>query len=338
MTGEIDILNDILHQDLRPWLEHNQNDEVFASKFRGLREYTSEHSLQFKIDIARPFDNKTKYYSRLILNAVKSEFDRIYRTIDEDRNENLILYHLNNILNKRLKTHLRDIGNLIKQKDYELAYIDTKNTSYQIDPQHKADTYIIQYLKLALMQLYLEVQEAFKDWVYDEFIVEDFYTQLLNEPIPEKLPISKIQILQIEPEPVRKPKSKKTETPIQFYSFFYKQYNTNPDKINDLWNSLKLNNFISHDTPLSTFKKIFSGREINTPVTWTGNISELYYFVKLIHTDLKLVEYLKQKIWEVTCICFVDENGEPFERSKFRSLKRPNLTGDKIDKAVNLLK
>lgn len=338
MTGEIDVLNDILHQDLRPWLEHNQNDKVFASKFRGLREYTSEHSLQFKIDITRSFDNKTKYYSRLILNAVKSEFDRIYRTIDEDRNENLILYHLNNILNKRLKTHLRDIGNLIKQKDYELAYIDTKNTSYQIDPQHKADTYIIQYLKLALMQLYLEVQEAFKDWVYDEFIVEDFYTQLLNEPIPEKLPISKIQILQIEPEPVQKTKTKKTETPIQFYSFFYKQYNKNPDKLGDLWDSLKLNNFISADTPLATFKKVFSGTEINTPVKWTGNPSELSYFIKSIHNDFKLVEDLKQKHWEVTCICFVDENGEPFDRTKFRSLKRPNLTGDKIDKAVNLLK
>src|SRR5690606_4252099 len=302
------------------------------------REYTSEHSLQFKIDIARPFDNKTKYYSRLILNAVKSEFDRIYRTIDEDRNENPILYHLNNILNKRLKTHLRDIGNLIKQKDYELAYIDTKNTSYQIDPQHKADTYIIQYLKLALMQLYLEVQEAFKDWVDDVFIVEDFYTQLLNEPIPEQLHIKKLQVIEVTPEPARKPKPKTTDKPIPFNSFTYKQYNTAPDKLGDLWDSLKLNKFISANTPLATFKKVFSGSEINTPVTWTGNISELYYFVKLIHTDLKLVEYLKLKIWEVTCICFVDENGEPFERSKFRSLKRPSLTGDKIDKAVNLLK
>ena len=33
MTGEIDILNDILHQDLRPWPEHNQNDEVLLQSF-----------------------------------------------------------------------------------------------------------------------------------------------------------------------------------------------------------------------------------------------------------------------------------------------------------------
>src|SRR5690606_32725584 len=136
--------------------------------------------------------------------------------------------------------------------------------------------------------------------VADELIVEDFYTQLLLEPIPEKLPIQKIQILEIEPESVTKPKIQKEENSIQFNSFFYKQYNKNPEKLVDLWDSLKLNNFISTDTPLPTFKKIFSGTEINNPVKWKGKISELYYFIKLIYTDFKLVENLKQKQWQVT--------------------------------------
>src|SRR5690606_4704047 len=285
----------------------------------------------------RPFDNKTKYYSKLIQNLIKSDFDTIYQAIDEDRNENLIHYYLNDILNKRLKTHLRDIGILLKQKDYDLSYIDPKNTSYQLDQAHKSNAYIMQLLKLALMQLYLEIQEAFDEFVYDKFIVEDFYTQLLLEPIPNKLPITKIQIIEIEPEPLKKSKTKNTETSIQFYSSKYKQYNTNPDKLVNLWDSLKYNNFISADTPLPTFKKIFSGNEINTPVSWTGNLSELSYFIKRIHKDLKLVEDLKQKQWQATCICFVDEYGEEFDRSKFRTLKRPSLTGDKIDNAVKLL-
>ncbi|WP_066219522.1 hypothetical protein [Formosa haliotis] len=338
MSKQNNTLDKILDYELRPWLAQNSMDDVFASKFRGLKEYTPQQPLQFEIEFYRPFDNKTKYYSRLILNTVKSDFDTLYQTIDEDRNENLIRYYLNDTLNKRLKTRLKDLGNLLKEKDFALAYANPKNTSHQLDLAHKANTYIMQLLKLAYMQLYLEVQEAFKDWVDDEFIVEDFYTQLLNEPIPEKLPIRKLQVIEVAPEPVNKPKSKKTSKPIQFHSFFYNEYNTNPDKLVDLWDSLKLNNFISADTPLATFKKVFSGTEINTPVTWTGNISELFYFVKRIHKDLKLVSDLKQKQWQVTCICFVDENGESFDRSKFRSLKRPNLTGDKIDNAVNLLK
>jgi hypothetical protein len=196
----------------------------------------------------------------------------------------------------------------------------------------------MQLLKLALMQLYLEVQEAFKDWVADELIVEDFYTQLLNEPIPEKLPIHKIQVIEIDPEPVKKRKPKKEVESIPFYSFSYKQYPTHQDKLTDLWDSLKLNNFISIDTPLPTFKKIFSGTEINNPVKWTGKISELYYFIKLIYTDFKLIEDLKQDQWKVTCKCFVDKDGNSYIFRQFRGQKRPSLTGHKIDNAVNLLK
>src|SRR5690606_23494571 len=321
MSKQNNTLDKILDYELRPWLAQNSMDDVFAAKFRSLKEYTPQQPLQFEIDFFRPFDNKTKYYSRLILNTVKSDFDALYQKIDEDRNENLIRYYLNDTLNKRLKTRLKDLGNLLKEKDYALAYINPKNTPHQLDQAHKANTYIMQLLKLAYMQLYLEVQEAFKNWVDDDLIVEDFYTQLLNEPIPEQLPIKKLQVIEVAPGSVKKPKPKPTDKPIQFNSFFYNEYNTNPDKLVDLWDSLKLNNFICADTPLATFKKVFSGTEINTPVTWTGNISELFYFVKRIHKDLKLVSDLKQKQWQVTCICFVDDNGEPFERSKFRSLK-----------------
>lgn len=338
MSRQIKTLDKILDHELRPWLPQNSMDEVFASKFRNLKEYVSKQSLKFEIDFYRPFDNKTKYYSRLILNSVKLEFDEFYKIIDDDRNDNLIRYYLNDTLNKRLKTRLKDLGELSKEKDYELAFINPKNTSYQLEKGHKTNSYIMQLLKLGYMQFYLEIQEAFKEWIDDYFIVEDFYTQLLNEPIPEQLLIKKLHVIEVAAEQTEKPKPKQTEKSIRFNSFTYKQYNTSPDNLSDLWDSLKFNNFISANTPLATFKKVFSGTEINSPVIWTGNISELFYFVKRIHNDLKLVEDLKQKQWKVTCICFVDKDGEPFDSSKFRSLKRPNLTGDKIEKAVNLLK
>ena len=338
MSLELKIFDDILNHGMRPWLRHNSVDESFYSKFHSLKEYSSKHPLHFEIDFPRPVDNKTKYYNQLIRNAIKSQYDIIYEKIDNDRNENLIYYYLDKILNKHLATKIKDVGILIKQKDYALSYIDHKNTSYQLDQAHKANSYIVQLLKIALMQLYLEVQESFKEYVKDEFIVEDFYTQLLNEPIPDKLPITPIQIIEIEPEPINKPQTKKTSTAIQFHSFKYKQYNTSPEKLHDLWDSLKLNDFISSDTPLPTFKKIFSGTEINNPVKWIGNPSELSYFIKCIHNKYKLIDYLKQQHWKVTCLCFVDEDGNPFHFTQFRRLERPSLTGDKIDNAVNLLK
>jgi|SRR5690554_306694 len=338
MSNHTDILDNILYGESRPWLEHNGFDEQYASKFRTFKEYESKFNLQFEIDFYRPTDFKTKYYSKLIRNTVKADFDRMYELIKKDENENVVAYWLNDTLDKRLKSRLTDIGELIKQKDFDPSYINPKNTAHQLDLVHKANTYVMQLLKLGYMQLYLEIQEAFKDWVKDEFIIEDFYSQLLHEPIPEKLPITRKVVIEIEPIPERKSKQKKNSEAVQFESFYYKQYPTNPVKLNDLCDSLKLNNFIHADTPLSTFKKVFSGTKINDPVIWTGNKSELYYFIKLIHNELKLVEDLKQSQWRVACLCFVDENNGTYEFDKLRKLKRPALTAHKIETAVNHLK
>lgn len=338
MSNQTKILDDILYQGLRPWSEKNSVDEKYAPKFRSLKEASTDYPFRYEIKFERPFDNKTKYYSKLILNTLKTDVERLYNLISEDGTENLISYWLDDTLNKRLKTRLKDIGKLIKEKDFDLVYIDPKKASIEFDQAHKANTYIIQLLKLAYVQLYLEIQDAFSTWIDDKLVIEDFYTQLLLEPIPQKPLLTEIQIIEIEA--TEKPVRKQTPPPTvnSFHSFTYKQINTNPDKVSDLCSSLKFNNLISQDTTVPNFKRVFTNSEIKTPVVWTGTISELFYFIKLIHNDLQLVENLKQKQWEATCQCFVDTEGNPFDRSKFRSQKKPKLTAAKIEKSVSNLK
>jgi macrodomain Ter protein organizer (MatP/YcbG family) len=338
MSNQTKILDDILNQGLRPWLEKNCLDDKFAPKLRSLKDTSTDYPFRYEINFLRPFDNKTKYYSKLILNTVKSDVERLYNLISEDDAENLIRYWLDDTLNKRLKTRLKDIGKLIKEKDFQLVYIDPKKASIELDQAHKANTYIIQLLKLAYMQLYLEIQDAFSNWIDDKLVIEDFYTQLLLEPVPNEQFLTEIQTIEIEA--TEKPVRKQTPPPAvnSFHSFTYKQINTNPEKVSDLCSSLKFNNLISQDTTVPNFKRVFTNSEIKTPVVWTGTISELFYFIKLIHNDLQLVENLKQKQWEVTCQCFVDAEGNPFERTKFRSQKKPKLTAAKIEKSVSNLK
>lgn len=338
MSNQTKILDDILNQGLRPWLEKNCLDDKFALKLRSLKDTSTDYPFRYEINFLRPFDNKTKYYSKLILNTVKSDVERLYNLISEDDAENLIRYWLDDTLNKRLKTRLKDIGKLIKEKDFQLVYIDPKKASIELDQAHKANTYIIQLLKLAYMQLYLEIQDAFSNWIDDKLVIEDFFTQLLLEPVPNEQFLTEIQTIEIEA--TEKPVRKQTPPPAvnSFHSFTYKQINTNPEKVSDLCSSLKFNNLISQDTTVPNFKRVFTNSEIKTPVVWTGTISELFYFIKLIHNDLQLVENLKQKQWEVTCQCFVDAEGNPFERTKFRSQKKPKLTAAKIEKSVSNLK
>jgi hypothetical protein len=271
------------------------------------------------------------------LSNVKAECVKLIELIREDNNENLIKYWIEDTLNKRIKTRLKDLGKIIKEKDYALTYIDPKNTSFELDQTHKANTFIVQLLKLAYMQLYLEIQDAFSTWIDDKLILEDFYSQLLLEPVPDKHFLKPVQVVEVESKPVSAAKTETTATVNSFHSFTYKQLPTNPDKLTDLCDSLKKNNFISKDTKVSSFKKVFSGDEIKTPVIWTGNVSEFYYFIKLLYTKHKMVDDLKQNQWKVACICFIKPDGTFFEHEGLRKNQAPKSTGHLLESAISLL-
>ena len=123
----------------------------------------------------------------------------------------------------------------------------------------------------------------------------------------------------------------------KYNSFTYINNLTGQTQLTDLMNALKRKNFIDDSTDLKDFRKIFSGEEIEKPIVWTGKISELSYFVKQLHNELKLVEDLKQQQWAVTINCFIQENGEQFNRTKLRTQKVPT-TSKSIDSALNTLK
>lgn len=337
MSNQTTLLDEILYQGQRPWLEKNTLDEKFASKFRTLKEASTDYQFLYEINFIRPFDNKTKYYSKLILNTVKKDVENLYNLISKDDTENLIRYWLNDTLNKRLKTRLKDIGKLIKEKDFQLIYIDPKKDSFEIDQVHKANTFIIQLLKLAYMQLYLEIQDAFNLWIDDKLEIDDFYTQLLLEPVPNIHYLTKIQTIEIET--IKAPSKKQVLQPTVnlFHSFTYKQFIKHPDKLTDLCDSLKKNNFICKETQLSNFKKAFSGDEIKTPVIWTGNVSEFYYFIKLLYLKQNLVLDLKQNQWKVACKCFIKPDGTIFDHQGLRKNQAPKSTGHLLESAISLL-
>ncbi len=121
-------------------------------------------------------------------------------------------------------------------------------------------------------------------------------------------------------------------------SFRFDRLETNPGALNDLCDSLKNYGFIDKRNSVRDFKKIFSGKEIENPIRWTGNASELYWFIYQIYTKYKFVEDLKQQQWKVACECFVQADGSRFNANKLRNMKRPRLTGALQEKAVGLLR
>jgi len=340
MNNELIIFDEILYKNLAPWLPKNNPDEIFHDLIQEVKAIQPEFQYLYEIDFFRPFNKKTKYYYKLILNECINYTNNNINLINEDKNSKLKKYWINDTLNKKLTTRLKDIGKLIQEKDFKIEFINPKNAPYNIDTNHKTNTYIIQLLKTTLIKVYLEIQETFKSNIKNDDIMieEDFYTQLLLEPIPTKsfLKLIPPTVELMDDSDKSQPPPKKEEFSL-YESFKYIHFDTDPDNLTDLFNSLINKKLIHSETTLPNFKRIFSGQPITNPIIWTGNISELNYFIKLIHNTNKSVDYLKQHHWEVAVRCFVDNSENEFDRKQLKEQKKPKATAHLIEGAASHL-
>lgn len=337
--NKLHILDTILYNGLQPWLAENHPDEKFAVLLSEIKPVEPQFPMKYEVDFWRPFNFKTKYYQKLITREMNQYCNQVIAFIAADDNHQVKKYWINDTLNKKLQTRLKEVGKLIKEKHLDLAYIDPSKSTFDQDAAHKTDTYIIQLLKTALIKIYLEIEHVFLDFRTDVLLIEDFYTQLLFEPIPSD-PFLKEASPDLSIEPVKQ-KGVKTDLPKVkqiFYSFTYIHLSKSPDKVNDLFDSLKKFGLIAEDTTFNHFKRIFSGKKIIQPVVWTGIPSEFYYFIRLIYTEYQLVGDLKLQQWKVACQCFVPAMGTTFNFSAIRLLKKPQRTARNVEQAASHLK
>lgn len=186
MNNELTQLDEILYKGLRPWLDTNKPDEKFTPVISKIKTVYPGFQMLYEIDFIRPFNSKTEYYQKLILNESVAYCNNVVELINEDDNTKLKKYWLNDTLNNKLQTRLKDIGSIIKEKQYDISYINPRKNSFVQDADHKTATYVMQLLKTAFIRIYLEIQEVFKELFSHQLLIEDdFYTRFLNEPVPD---------------------------------------------------------------------------------------------------------------------------------------------------------
>lgn len=184
MKNKLLLLDDILYKELRPWLPENNPDEKYASMVSEVKAVEPSFPMRYQLEFPRAFNFKTKYYQKLVTREMNKYCNRVLTLIAEEDNDMVRKFWINDTLNKKLKSALKEVGKLIKEKQLDMTYIDPSKSTFDMDTAHKTDTYIIQLLKCALIKIYLEIQHAFKDYCPDEMVIEDFYMQLLFEHIP----------------------------------------------------------------------------------------------------------------------------------------------------------
>jgi hypothetical protein len=326
--------------ELRPFITDLKGDDYYSPMFRGLTLITPNFHPHYKISFPAPLlSSKIKYYKRLVDNNITSELNKLFELLDRGEAD-LILFHRKKLFEK-IKSYLEDTQRYIVFNQFDLSEITSKYADFSVNFQHNECTYIFNYILTALIRCYLEFQAHYIQYIEEDkqYSISDFYIQILKKQTPENTFITEIpDIIPIE-ENLPIENVKKSTSRNDILSFLYKNLDTNPEAVTNLFHSLRdVVRLIDSQTRLTDFKKVFSGKEVVNPIIWTGTPTELYYFIKYIHNIQKSVEDAKKQQWKITCHCFIGENNVCFDKSKLKSLKDPNPQSiAKIEKAANNL-
>jgi len=113
----------------------------------------------------------------------------------------------------------------------------------------------------------------------------------------------------------------------------YKKYEEecflkNINELTETLSLLKREGFVHPATNLDQFKNIFSYKTINPEekIIWVGSNIELKWFVQILLRELKVIGHPSEGLWKVTLHCFVDEEGNDFEKEETISKARGNLS------------
>jgi molecular chaperone GrpE (heat shock protein) len=255
MNNNLDKLDDILYNNMCPWHEENKPDEKFASLISEINPVPDD-SQQYEINFFRPFSNKTEYYQKYIVSETNAYCNQIKDLIDNSEDLKLKKYWYNDTLNKKLQTRLKDIGKLIKERNYDIAFINPQKSAFDIDADHKTETYIIHLLKLGFIKIYLEIQALYKHLSSDmEYIEADFYTRFINEPAPEYNNLKRIKQI-----------SKEKAAPKLYKKLTFGYNQTSTDILKNICKSLILKiDFINEDlTTVQDFISVMTSNNLTT--------------------------------------------------------------------------
>lgn len=339
MSNYFEQFDEILYHNLRPWLDENINISRFSVEKPKKDKVVTRYASLYDVDFYRPFNAKAEFYATKLELAYKTTFIGIIDTINESDNTLHQQRVYQEIINIVIPKRINDIIEIIRDRHYFTEYIDPKKGNFEVNLDHKTDSFILQLLKVYLVKLHLEIQENFSQFNKELPLTErDIYERFFNQNLPDNSFLKRNNNTIEKKAPTSSPKSSVLkEGAVSRLSLTLQDFNANSDKLSDLFKFLKEHELISKETPLASFKWIFSGKDVASPVIWSGSVDELHYFVYLIHDKLNLIETIKRNYWKVVCKCFLKDDGTSFNANELKNGSKPGKYNI-LDKAITLLK
>ena len=120
-------------------------------------------------------------------------------------------------------------------------------------------------------------------------------------------------------------------------SFCYSDKLAHRVTLNKLYSTLIFEGLISKETEELHFLSLFQNKEVENPVAWTGNVSELKYFVEIINRkELHFEDKVTYK-WRIAVKCFIKVSSRTLKKITYTDLRTYKITNSTRLKLDNVL-
>ena len=185
MSTSLNIYNDILFLELRPWLQKDVSELKFKQDLNDLQKVHYQFQPLYELSFSKALNSKRKYYKVLIDTRAIAYLNSLHQSVADGINENAKKYHVHIALTRTIHAMLNDIAKVIKERDYSPEQYDPKYGKLPDDTQLSDEAYILDYLKHSVVRIFLEIQDTYPELLKNEKLEEeDVYLKYFNHIAP----------------------------------------------------------------------------------------------------------------------------------------------------------
>lgn len=187
MSNELELFNDILFLNHRPWIIGKQSDIKFKQLLLEVKKEYYANQPKYEVDFIKPLSNIRKYYHTIIENETRRYLNDLHTNISEALNEDEKSYLVYFAINKLISQKLKEIAQVITEREYTPEQFDQNRPSKKVEPSIADEAYILHLLKHHLVRLIMEIQDFYPDYLKNEALQPDeIYYKYFNESAPER--------------------------------------------------------------------------------------------------------------------------------------------------------
>lgn len=184
--NQLELYNEILFLDLRPWLRSNDQDLKFKQLLTEIKKEYFTYQPNYEVDFIKPLSNFRKYYLAIIEHNATKYLNDLHAEINASTNPDEIKYLVNFALKRTLSQKLVEISKIIGDRKYHPNQFDLSSRNLSMDKSIADESYVIHCLKHQLVRLFLEVQESYQAHLKEEALSEEeIYYMYFNEQAPK---------------------------------------------------------------------------------------------------------------------------------------------------------